>query len=176
MRPPGSTPPREIHTTDRTWTRVVGPRASARSHALAAWREHTRWRIATRRRTARELAGSSHFEPPLSQLDCILASPLLGATQERFEGRLPAPRPGTSSMHIAGLLRVSMRLVVARLQLTDTMLRHNLASLFGRGLIQFDDQLRLLLMFALSGLAVTLFLAAKTQGISAALTGISMGF
>ena len=169
----GSTP-REIRQAAPARAHIVGAR-SALSHAIVAWQELARWRMATQR-TTRRPAGSGYFESPLSQSDWILASPLLSTTQERFETRSLAPPPDTSSTHRAGLPKSSMRLVVSRLQLTDTLLQLNLASLFGRGPVRFDNELRIVLMFALSGLAVSLFLAAKIQAIGDALVGISIGF
>jgi hypothetical protein len=145
---------------------IVGPRGSAPSLA--------RSRMETRRRTRRP-ARSGHFESPPSQLDCILASPLVSAAQERFEVRPLAP-PDTSPPHVVGLPRLSIRPAVSRLQLRGTMLRLYLASLLERGPVRFDDEMRLVLMFALSGLVVSLFLAAKIRAISDALVGISIGF
>ncbi len=175
MHPLGSTPPREIHITESARADIVDTQRPALSHTIVAWRELARWRMATQRRTSRP-ARSGHFESPLSQLDCILASPLLSATQERFEARSLAPTPDTSSTHLMGLPKSSMRLVVSRLHLTDTLPQLNLGSLFGRGPVRFDDELRIVLMFALSGLVVSLFLAAKIRAISDALVGISIGF
>jgi hypothetical protein len=175
MRLRGLTPPRDVHMRDPAGACVAGPRALAVAQTLAAWREYARLAIA-RRRTTREEAASGHCEPPLSELDCIIASPLLGATRDCFEARPPASRLDTFSTHKAGPPRSSTRPVVSPSRPTGPLPLHDPISQFGRGVVRFDDELRLILMFALSGLAATLFLAAKIPAISDVLAGIAMTF
>jgi hypothetical protein len=114
--------------------------------------------------------------PPLSRLDSLLARPLLIAMCDRRKALLSAAYPCASSPRAASPLSPNICRTLARLRLGCAVLRQDLASFLAPGPAWSADEFKFVLMFSLTGLAFSLFLAAKAYAAGAAdiLAGILM--
>jgi len=120
-----------------------------------------------------EIAMPSRFEPPLSRLDVLLAHPFLMAIQENLEAP-PVAHPDAAVPQAAYPQRLSAG---SRLRLACRALRRNFAAIrYASEPAQSEDEFGTVLMFSLTGLALSLYLAAPIHmsGADNGLAGILM--
>jgi hypothetical protein len=100
-------------------------------------------------------------ESPLFQLDLLLAHPFLTVMQEDREAPPPAACPDMLSPHAAGSRGPKVRRALAWLSQAYAALRRDVVSLLASEPAPFEDEVETVLMFSLTGLAFSLYLAAE---------------